>query len=87
MGSYAEEDMSLRRIAYVKRNGLNPAFQKVLSDAETRPETVRSFSDTSKSRYHGYSRWISRRATTLTARKCPRNCLQITPFPGASHNN
>ena len=80
MGSYTEEDMSLSRMAYIKRNGLNPAFQKVLSDAESRPESVRSFSDTSKSRYHGYSRWIARRATTLTARKYPRSCLKVNPF-------
>ena len=69
MGSYAEEDAFCNRMTNGKRNGAKPAFLKVLSDAESKPEPVRTFSDVNKSRYHGYSRWLTRRAKSLTSRK------------------
>ena len=68
-GSYAEEDAFCNRMTNGKRNGAKPAFLKVLSDAESKPEPVRTFSDVNKSRYHGYSRWLTRRAKSLTSRK------------------
>ena len=69
MGSYAEEDAFINRMTNGKRNGAKPAFLKVLSDAESRPDPVRTFSDVNKSRYHRYSRWLTRRAKSLTSRK------------------
>ena len=69
MGSYAEEDAFFNRMTKDKRNGAKPAFLKVLSDAESRPDPVRTFSDINKSRYHGYSRWLTRRTKSLTSRK------------------
>ena len=66
MGSHAEEEVF---ISYRRRNSAKPAFMKVLADAETKPETVRTLSDAGRSGYHGYSRWLTRRAKSMTSRE------------------
>ncbi len=58
--------MSISSLPCIQRKHTKPAYQTVLTNAESRPPQTRTFCQMCKEKYHGYSRWIARRAKKIT---------------------